>query len=124
MADENAWTTIASTYFLAEADVIRSVLAEHDIEVFLKGEHTAGLAAPLSLMDRGVRVQVRHEDEARALEILRDFEPADIDEEPGTGDDEPFDDEPAPWLANPRAMWAVITGAALAWIVLRLVLGK
>lgn len=123
LSDDNAWVTVASTYFLAEADVIRSVLAEHDIEVFLKGEHTAGLASPLSFLDRGVRIQVRREDESRALELIQSFE---ISDEPT---DVPYDETPPAeefqtpsW--NPRALWVVITGAALAWIVLRVVLSN
>jgi hypothetical protein len=124
MASENEWVTVASTYFLPEADVMRSALEEQGIPVFLKGEHTSVLGPPLSLLDRGVRIQVPRFEQARAEEILRGEEAAHDDFDPGgepISVEEGGDPHKPVTAVRGRLAWTVVTGLGLLWIMYWLV---
>jgi hypothetical protein len=121
------WVTVASCYFLGEADLIRSVLEGHEIPVYLKGEHTAGLAPHLSFLDRGLRIQVPREDAGRARAVLErqvwtQEEGDEVEEAEGDGpgpDGEPFE---AAGAGRARAIfsrfaWLVMIAGALVWVL-------
>lgn len=68
---ENPWVELERATNIAEAEVIRSFLLSHGIEVLIPDEHTARNMHHLTPMLGFVRLQVREEDLAKAQESLK-----------------------------------------------------
>lgn len=65
--------TIATVNELAEAHLLRSVLAGSGVQAFIPDEETASIAPPY-VFNTGIRVQVAEADEAAAREVLANHE--------------------------------------------------
>lgn len=68
---ENPWVELERATNIAEAEVIRSFLQSHDIEVFIPDEHTARTMHHLTPMLGFVRIQVRKDDLSAAQDELK-----------------------------------------------------
>ena len=70
IARDTEWVEVRSCSFLHEAEFFKSLLEAEGIHVFLPDEHTIGVDPGLAPAFGGVRVLVRADDVARAVEIL------------------------------------------------------
>jgi len=80
----------------AEAAMLRSLLAAHDIDVVIAGEHNASMMVGLAGSYIALDVYVDREDGERASELIRSLR------EGGEGVEEPPEDEPDDHSVDPH----------------------
>ena len=61
---------VATSFSPTEAQIKKGFLEESGIECFLADEAMAALDLPVLMMTKGIRIQVRESEAARALELL------------------------------------------------------
>ena len=67
------WVVVRQVAYPHEAHLMRSILAGHGIEAIVPEPYLLHVEPAYSLAIGGVRVMVRHEDAAAAVELLQDF---------------------------------------------------
>ena len=67
---ESTWVEVASFAYLAEGQILRSLLESENIACFLKDELMSGIFPGVSTIG-SVKIQVKREDLPKVLEIMQ-----------------------------------------------------